>query len=166
MPLPRTSSRDLRSVAPSALAALSFLVLFWAPMATLVRDWWSDPEAGHGLLLAPLAVYLAWKRGISSDARPAPVLRITLLAGAVLRRYGAGLAAELLTMRLSFLGALGAFVVYRWGVRQLADWWLPVALLTLGAAVTDGEEAAFALASRIEAEVMPALARALPPQAA
>ena len=116
---------------PVALGALAFLVLFWAPITTLVRDWWSDPESGHGLLLGPLAVYLAWRSGISSRARPQPSAGVVLLFGAVLMRYGAGLAAELLTMRLSLLGAVGALIVYGWGFRQLLHWWLPVGLVVL-----------------------------------
>lgn len=129
--LPRTVERDWKTIAPFALAALSFLVLFWAPLTTLARDWWNDPEAGHGLLLGPLSVYLAWRRGISPRARPQPAAGIALLAGAVVMRYGAGLAAELLTMRLSLLGAVGALIVYRWGFRQLLHWWLPAGLLAL-----------------------------------
>lgn len=129
--IPHPAAREWRTAAPIALAALSFLVLFWAPMTTLVRDWWSDPESGHGLLLGPLALYLAWRAGISPRARPQVIAGLVLLGGAVVMRYGAGLAAELLTMRLSLLGAVGALIVYRWGFRQLLHWWLPAGLLML-----------------------------------
>jgi hypothetical protein len=40
---------------------LTFLWLFAQPMRLLARDLWNNPEAGHGLLLAPLALWLAWK---------------------------------------------------------------------------------------------------------
>ena len=106
-------------------------MLFWSPLVTLGRDWWSDPEAGHGLLLGPLAVILAWRRGIAPLARPQPVAGVLLLAAAVLLRYASGLAAELMTMRLALLGAVGALIVYRWGFRQLLHWWLPAGLLLL-----------------------------------
>lgn len=114
-----------------AVTLLFFLVLFWQPIITLGRDWWNDPEAGHGLLLAPVAVWLAWKSGLAPQRRAQRGLGILLLAAAVLLRYVSGLAAELFTMRLSLLGALFAAVIYLYGMRQLLRWWLPVALLIL-----------------------------------
>ena len=131
IPLTRVAPIERRWLAPTTFTALAFLVLFWSPLTTLVRDWWSDPEAGHGLLLGPLAVVLAWRRGISPAARPQHVAGLILLVGAVLLRYVSGLAAELMTMRLALLGAVGALVVYRWGFRQLQHWWLPSGLLLL-----------------------------------
>ena len=47
--------------APLIVGGFAFLWLFWEPITTLGRDWWNDPEAGHGLLLGPLSVYLAFK---------------------------------------------------------------------------------------------------------
>src|SRR4029453_18079442 len=66
--------------APIALAVFSFLILFWSPMVTVVGDWWYDPEAGHGLLLGPLALILMWKRGIDRSSRPQPFIGLLLLA--------------------------------------------------------------------------------------
>jgi exosortase len=120
-----------RLLLPLLVLGSAFCILFWLPITTLGRDWWHDPEAGHGLLLAPLAFYLAWKRGISPDARGQPLLGLILLCGAVLLRYVSGLAAELFTLRLSLMMAAGALVVFWYGIRQLIHWWLPVALLLL-----------------------------------
>jgi exosortase len=97
----------------------------------MVRDWWVEPDAGHGLLLAPLAMVLAWRRGLVPDRCPQPVLGTAVLVCAVLLRYTAGLAAELFTMRLSLLAALAALVAFFAGLRQLKHWWLPGALLLL-----------------------------------
>ncbi len=116
--------------APLLFAGLAFIVGFAQPMATLARDWWSDPEAGHGLLLFPVALWLGWKRGLV-EARPQPALGLVLLVGAVLLRYMSGLAAELFTMRASLLGAVLALLVYARGWRQLAAWWLPILLIAL-----------------------------------
>jgi exosortase len=115
----------------AALTAVLFGVLFARPAALLARDWWSNPEAGHGLLLAPLAVWFAWKSGIDPAARPARTLGLVMLAAAVLFRWVADLAAELFVMRGSMVLAAAGLVVWLYGVRQLLRWWLPFALFAL-----------------------------------
>ncbi len=121
----------LDRLAPAALAAVGFLILFTAPFLSLVHDWWTQPDAGHGLLLAPLALWLAWRRGIVEEARPQRWLGAGVLIASVLLRYLAGLAAELFTLRLSMLGAAFGLVIFTLGWRQLLRWWLPVVLLVL-----------------------------------
>jgi exosortase len=96
----------------------------------LFVDWVSHPDSA-GLLLGPLAVYLAYRSGLIAERRGRPVAGMTLLTGAVLLRYLSGLAVEVFTMRLSMLGALFALVVFAWGWRQLLSWWLPALLLVL-----------------------------------
>lgn len=122
---------DWKALAPWLAAGLLFAILFAQPFGTLVRDWWHDPEAGHGLLLGPLALVLAWRRGRVAGARPQPGLGLLLLGGAVALRYLSGLAAELFTMRLSMVGAAAGLVVFALGVRQLVHWWLPFTLFVL-----------------------------------
>jgi len=117
--------------APVILGALAFGWLFWEPFTTLLLDWWNDPEAGHGLLLGPLAAFLAYRSGLATGRRAQPVFGAVLLGGAVLLRVGSALAAEMFTMRLSLVGAIVGLVVYAWGVRQALRWWLPFALLVL-----------------------------------
>lgn len=121
----------LSEASPYLVAALAFAVLFWDPMRTLVRDWWNDPEAGHGLLLGPLALFLAYKSGLVSAARPQVWLGIAIIVAAVALRYMSGLAAELFTMRISMLMAVAGMIVYFAGVRQVMHWWLPLTLLVL-----------------------------------
>ena len=131
-PLPWLASMRSPTAAPAAaVAALAFVVLFAHPIRLLASDWWNNPEAGHGLLLAPLAVWLAWKRGFVAERRPQVVLGSVVLLGAVLLRYMSGLAAEVFTMRASALGALGGLVIFTLGWRQLVRWWLPATLLLL-----------------------------------
>lgn len=117
--------------APHVATAIAFLALFAGPLRSLAIQLWTDPDSGHGLLLIPLAAWLAWKRGVAPGAKPQPWLGLAILAGAVLLRYVGGLAAELFTMRFSlFLAALALVVFYR-GVRQVLHWWLPAALMLL-----------------------------------
>lgn len=110
---------------------LTFAILFAQPFMTLAHDWWTSPEAGHGLLLFPVALWSAWKTGIRAEARGDHALGVILLLVAVLARCAAGLAAEVFTMRASMvLGAAGV-VTYYAGFRQVLRWWLSFVLITL-----------------------------------
>jgi len=110
---------------PAAAALIAFVVLFIQPARSLALDWWNNPDAGHGLLLAPLALWLAWRRGLAPDRKGQMVLGSVVLLGAVVLRYLSGLAAEIFTM------AVCGLVIFAWGWRQLLRWWLPTTLLFL-----------------------------------
>lgn len=116
---------------PWVAAAAAFVLLFHEIAANTALAWWRDPDAGHGLLLVPLAGWLAWRGGRAAGARAQPLLGSLLLLLAVLLRYVSGLAAELFTQRLSMVGVLLGLVVFVAGVRQVLHWWLPVALVLL-----------------------------------
>ncbi len=116
---------------PNVLTGSAFAILFAKPMAMLVSDWWTNPEAGHGLLLFPVAIWLAWKGGIRPDAKPSFGLGMAILVFAVLVRGVSDLAAERYTMRLAMVIALVGLVVVYWGIRQAMAWWLPLLLITL-----------------------------------
>lgn len=121
----------VQALLPLIATALTFGVLFAKPFYLLVRDWWTMPEAGHGLLLAPVAIWLAWRSGIDDKSQPNRALGVALLVFAVLIRYASGLAAELFTMRGSMVLALAGVTLYQFGFRQLLRWWLPFALICL-----------------------------------
>jgi exosortase len=129
--LPRTTTKPRLAVAPLALTVIAFGLLFAKPFALLVRDWLNQPEAEHGLLLAPVAVWLAWRAGLHENVQPNRVLALMMLVPAVLIRYASDLAAELFTMRMSMMLALAALVVWHFGWRQILHWWLPFILLGL-----------------------------------
>lgn len=130
--LPRVEDIRLKKPSPPLIvAAIAFAVLFWSPFTTLMRDWWSDPDAGHGLLLGPVALYLAWKSGIREEAEGQRRMGLAILLFAGLLRYLSSLAAELFTMRASMMMAIVGLVVYAWGMRQVIRWWLPFTLLAL-----------------------------------
>jgi exosortase len=135
---------------PAVLAAIAFAILFSKPAVLLVRDWWNDPDAGHGLLLAPLAIWLAWRSGLVA-ARPARVSGALILTGAVLLRYLSGLAAELFTMRVSLLMGAAGLVLFWYGWRQLLHWWLPVILLVLSIPLPDIVTSSLALPLQLRA---------------
>jgi exosortase len=120
-----------------AVSLLAFVLLFSRPAQLLGDAWWNDPNSGHGLLLAPLSVWLAAKAGIRDDAKAQPLLGLSVLVFAVLSRYAADLAAELFVMRGSMLMALAGLVICYFGFRQLLHWWLPFTLVALSVPIPE-----------------------------
>jgi exosortase len=139
---------------PLVVTGLIYLALFADPLRWLALDWWRDPEAGHGLLLAPLALWLAWKSGVKREARPAIGLGIAVLLAAVLLRYVSGLAAEIFTTRVSALLALVGLVTYAFGWRQVLAWWLPFTLLALSIPLPSLITTTLALPLQLKASAM------------
>lgn len=116
---------------PIVAAALAFIWIFADPIQGLTRAWWDDPDAGHGLLLFPVSLWLAWQAGLRQDTRSNVWLGSAIMVGAVLFRALGGLAAEFFTQRFSIWVALVGVVVFLWGFRQVLHWWLPITLLAL-----------------------------------
>jgi exosortase len=139
------------SLAALLSTALTFLLLFAEPLSGTLRAWWSDPEAGHGLLLAPLAIALAWKRGKVPGAHGSWTFGAAMLVLAIALRYVAALAAEAFVGRASMFLALAGLVVWAWGFRQLLHWWLPVTLLALSVPLPDMVLGALALPLQFKA---------------
>lgn len=142
------------AVAPAALALAAFAVLFIQPLIGLVGDWWNVPEAGHGLLLAPVALWLAWNSGRDPQARPQILLGGVILFAAVLMRYASELAAELFSMRVSMMAAILGLVVCYGGVRQALRWWLPLTLGVLAIPLPELITQALALPLQFKASQM------------
>ncbi len=116
----------------AALATiLAFVWVFGEPVVSLVQTWWENPDAGHGLLLAPVAAWLAWRSGRSERAVAQPLLGGILLLIAVGIRSGAGLAAGLTLARFALLLSVVAITVYFAGLRQVRHWWLPFSVIAL-----------------------------------
>src|SRR5687767_11443990 len=112
------------------LTTVAFAALFGASFVSLVSDWWTNPEASHGLIIGPLALWLGWRRR-ERERQPAVTLGLAVLAAAVVLRLLAGMAAEPYTMRMSMVAAAAGLTLYFIGARQLYAWWLPLILLML-----------------------------------
>jgi len=139
---------------PAIVTALLFVGLFGSVFVNLAKDWWQQPEAGHGLLLAPVGIWMAWKRGIHADARPNHVLGLIAIVLAVLIRCAAGLAMELFSMRASMVMALGGITIYHYGFRQVLHWWLPFTLACLSIPLPEIVTQALALPLQFRASKM------------
>lgn len=113
------------------------MLLFARPAQLLFDAWWNDPNSGHGLLLGPLAIYLAYKAGKAPKALAQPILGLLIIGAAVAFRYAADLAAELFIMRGSMILALAGLTVFYAGFRQALHWWLPFTLLGLSVPIPE-----------------------------
>jgi exosortase len=139
---------------PALATAVFFVALFWRQAADLAHDWWTIPEAGHGLLLAPVAIWLAWREGIRPNAKPSHGFGLTVIILAVAIRCAAGLAAEVFSMRASMIMALGGLTIYHFGFRQLIRWWLPFTLAALSVPLPELVTQALALPLQFQASKM------------
>jgi exosortase len=139
---------------PAVVTAVCFVALFWRQGVDLAYDWWNVPEAGHGLLLAPVAIWLAWRDGIRPNATPNRVFGLIVIVLAVAIRCAAGLAAEMFSMRASMVMALGGLTIYNFGFRQLIHWWLPFALACLAIPLPELVTQALALPLQFRASRM------------
>jgi exosortase len=116
---------------PTLVTVAAFVALFAEPIQGLARQWWDDPDAGHGLLLFPVSLWLAWQAGLHREGRQQVVLGGAILAVAILIRALGGLAAELFTQRFAIWLVLVGLTVYLFGTRQVRHWWLPFTILLL-----------------------------------
>src|ERR1035441_6349140 len=69
------------------VGAVLITALYGAVLADLANDWWTDPTLSQGLLIPPLALYIAWlRRHITFSHPSASEWRgLLLTAGARLR---------------------------------------------------------------------------------
>ena len=134
-----------------AITAVAWLILFAQPLANTAGAWWSNPEAGHGLLLVPISLWLAWKRGVRPDARPNVAGGLAMVVLAVALRYLSAIAAEVFGGRAAMCLAAAGIVVYAWGFRQLLWWWLPLTLLALSVPLPDLILSSLALPLQLQA---------------
>ena len=116
---------------------LCFFWVFGEPVVSLVQTWWDNPDAGHGLLLAPVALWLAWQSGRADGAKAQPWIGGLLLLLAVGVRSGAGLAAGLTLARGALLLSVIGITIFYAGFRQVRHWWLPFTLIALAMPIPD-----------------------------
>jgi len=105
--------------------------LYAQVLADMGRDWWTEPSLSHGLLIPPLALYLAWIRRHLTLAQPAHYdNRGLLLVGFACVMYILGkLGAEYFLPRMSFILLLAGIALTFWGFPRLRTLAFPLLLL-------------------------------------
>lgn len=120
----------LRLLGPVCAGAI--LVACYAPLlAGLVRQWVTDPDMSHGLLVLPVAGYVVWRRRAELAAiRPETNWWGFLIAvsGAVQMLVGT-LAAQVFIARTAFLVSLAGAVLFLGGTRALRILAFPLLLM-------------------------------------
>lgn len=106
-------------------------VLYGYVLLDLSRDWWNEPSLSHGLLIPPLALYIAWTRRHETLAQPAkPDNRgLWLVAFACLLYILGKLGAEFFLPRMSFVILLAGLAWTFWGYPRLRTLAFPLLLL-------------------------------------
>ena len=117
------------------IAGISALVVgLYAPvLGPLVRDWWEDPNYGHGFLVPLFAAYVLWQerdRWSILPARPANS-GLAIMVFAILLLIAGFLGAELFISRSSLLVMLAGLVTFLCGWKILRTIWFPLAFLVL-----------------------------------
>jgi len=114
------------SILVSLIVALYFRIL-----PDMVKDWWDDPGASHGILIPPVALYIAWLRRDLTLAEPAwPDLHgLWLTLGACLTLLLGTLGAEFFLTRASFVLLLAGLVWTFWGAPRFRTLLFPLVLL-------------------------------------
>jgi exosortase len=130
---PRPAERPPRQFLWAKAAAITFLIvlIYRRVVIEMAADWWNDPTLAQGMLIPPLALYVAWlRRHLTWMLPAAPDNRGLLLAAAACMTFIVGkLGAEFFLMRFSLVMLLAGIVWTFWGYRRLRSLALPFLLL-------------------------------------
>lgn len=133
--LPSTGNETSHSGLPSGLKIAVIVVLVGALYAWTLGDmayaWWTNPNFSQGMLIPPLALYLAWQsreRTLAVPAMPDSRGAVLLLCSCLLFLVG-NLAAEFFLPRISFVLLLMALTWMFWGFPRLRSLSFPFLLL-------------------------------------
>ena len=106
---------------PLAIAAALAFVYFTV-LVKLGRDWWSDENYSHGLLVPFVIGYILWherKRLAAAQIQPQVWLGVTGVVVSLVMLWAGVAGAELFVQRMSIAVMLASVAIYFWGFRLL-----------------------------------------------
>jgi exosortase len=135
------AERKLESTLVASTSAITWLkigtiaslvtVLFWEILRYMASDWWNYDAYSQGMLLPPLALYVAWLNRANTLSVPASAeSKGLLLTAAACATYIVGeLASEFFMTRMSFVLLLCGLIWTFWGYGRLRTLVFPMLLL-------------------------------------
>lgn len=126
------SAINLKNLWKPLLIGLALTFLYANVLTKLGRDWWTDENYSHGLLVPFVIGFIIW---IEFDQlqkivkTPKFWLGASVILFSILMLLGGTLGAELFTQRVSFVLMLVGIVVYFFGMRLLQLLAVPFVLL-------------------------------------
>ena len=127
-------ANNLKNIWKPALVGLVLAFLYAGVLLKLGRDWWTDENYSHGLLVPFVIAFIVWLEFEDfSEIKKTPrfLLGAGAIAAALLLLLGGVLGAELFTQRISLVLMLGGVIVYFFGTRILRFLVVPFLLLLL-----------------------------------
>lgn len=131
LPFARSVSRTTAPDRLMYVTATAFVFCFATTIVGLVRVWLQEPEAAHGLLIAPVALWLAYSKGVEPVRDPRPWIGSGFIAIAAVLTFLARTSGAETVPRVGLIVAAVGFIVWYWGWGQVMRWWLPLTLLAL-----------------------------------
>lgn len=152
--------RSRRGLFAALLLILLVGVLYFPTWRWLAHEWWTNDYYSHGLLVAPLTIFLLWRR-LSTVGEPLPANwgLLPLLAGLTLHLYGLWRQAYFLSA-VSLPILAGGLIALFLGGKALRVAAFPLAFFWLGVPLPFVETASYPLQT-ITAAAASALARVL-----
>jgi len=125
------SPRSYILAAQVGIVVALIAALFVSVLADMAHDWWIEPAWSQGMLLPPLALYIAWiQRSRILSCAATPDQRGLFLTALACVTYLLGrLASEFFLTRMSFVILLAGLIWTFWGRGRLRRLVLPLLLL-------------------------------------
>lgn len=114
-----------------ACAAALIGLLYASVLADLASDWWNDSASSYGMLIPPIALWIAWLRrdAIFSVAARPDIRGLWLTAAGCVVFLTGKLAAEFFLARISFVVLLAGVTWTFWGAARFRQLAFPFVLL-------------------------------------
>ncbi len=128
------NARDNRDLILAAALPAAIVFTYATVLVKLGRDWWSDENYSHGLLVPfviGLIIWREWDTIKTIEKRPSLVLGAGMVAVAMLLLVAGTLGSELFTQRISFVLMLAGVTVCLFGTTLARLLATPLALLLL-----------------------------------
>jgi len=113
-------------------AALAFV--YFTVLLKLGRDWWSDENYSHGLLVPFVIGFILWherKRLAAAQIQPKVWLGVAGVVFSLVMLWAGVAGAELFVQRMSIVLMLVSVAIYFWGLRLLSLLAVPLTLFIL-----------------------------------